>query len=103
MLKVGVIFTRWLLTGTTRSIQKRFPTIVVYFVKQGISKDFAKILAMKITSVGAEVVKRWLVLNGVMFVLNQAIITFWRENGGEEMSKRESTSFLEDASNRHTK
>jgi hypothetical protein len=90
------IFTRWLLTGTTRSVKKGFQELWSEFVKQGISKDFAKILAIKITSVGAEVVQRWVFLNGVMFVLN-IIITFWRENGGEEMSKRESTSFLEDA------
>jgi hypothetical protein len=93
--KGWVIFTRWLLTGTTRSIPKGFQQVWDTLVKQGIGKDFAKILAMKITSVGAEVFKRWLILNGVMFVLNQAI-SYFREMGGKEMSKRESTSFLED-------
>jgi hypothetical protein len=94
--KGWVIFMRWLLTGTTRSIPKGFQQVWDTLVKQGIGKDFAKILAIKITSVGAEVFQRWLILNGAMFLLNQAI-SYWREMGGNEMSKRESTTLLEDA------
>jgi hypothetical protein len=87
------IFTRWLLTGTTRSISKGFQQVWDTLVKQGIGKDFAKILAIKITSVGAEVFMRWLILNGVIFVFNQ-IVSYVRENGGDENSKRKNASLV---------
>ena len=82
-VKGWVIFTRWLFSGTTRSIPKGFQQVWDILVKQGVGKDFAKILAIKITSVGAEVFKRWLYLNGTIFVFNQ-IVAYVRENGGEE-------------------
>jgi hypothetical protein len=87
------IFTRWLLTGTTRSIPKGFQEVWSVLVKNGVSKDFAKILAIKITSVGAEVFMRWLILNGVIFVFNQ-IVSYVRENGGDENSKRKNASLV---------
>jgi hypothetical protein len=93
--KGWVLFTRWLFTGTTRNIPKGFQQIKDTLVKQGVGEDFAKILAIKITSVGVEVFKRWIILNGVVFLLNQ-VISYFREMGGNEMSKRESTSLLED-------
>ena len=93
-VKGWVIFTRWLFSGTTRSIPKGFQQVWDILVKQGVGKDFAKILAIKITSVGAEVFKRWLYLNGTIFVFNQ-IVAYVRENGGEENSKRENQNLIE--------
>lgn len=91
--KGWVLAMRWLFTGTTRSIPKGFQEVWSVLVKNGVSKDFAKILAIKITSVGAEVFMRWLILNGVIFVFNQ-IVSYVRENGGDENSKRKNASLV---------
>jgi hypothetical protein len=83
------LFVRWLFTGTTRSTSKGVKEIFNVLVQNGVSKEFAKILAVKLVSVGTEVFKRWLILNGSIFLLNLTISYFMEAGTEEERERRE--------------
>jgi len=86
------LFTRWILTGTTRNLSKDGGEIFRSFIKNGVSTDQAMILTRLITSLGMEVLQRWVILNGSVMIAKivaQYTIDNYKNTGEKEKRSKE--------------
>ena len=63
------LFTRWLLTGTTRPLVKDANVIYRNFINNGASTEQAIMFTRLLISLPMEVLQRWLILNGTVTFL----------------------------------
>jgi hypothetical protein len=88
------LFLRWLFTGTTRNLLKDGKEIFNSFLRAGVSTEQAIILTRLLTSMGMEVLQRWIILNGSVMLTKiaaQYTLDWWNNTGEKERRIPQST------------